>query len=151
MRDLILKSLVIGLIAISCSSVEISELERIEHLNAESYPQKWELVKMTGSIANQPASTGTDMAWQEYYVLFADGNFIKSRTHENTTGEEIGTYTFKPSSDTNYLELSYKYDSELIGNCSSEPMEFLILDDSNMLVATWWACDGPGLFYKRVE
>jgi hypothetical protein len=70
---------------------------------------------------------------------------------DNEVKEESGTYTFINLSDGTYLELVYVSDNELIGNCTQEPKELLKLNSENKLTGTWWACDGPGLVYERVE
>lgn len=106
---------------------------------------------MSGSIANVLPSTGSDMAWQEYYLLSADGTFIKYRERDNEVKVESGTFTYINLSDGKYLELVYPADNELVGNCTQEPKELLKSESENMLIGTWWACDGPGLKYKRVE
>lgn len=118
---------------------------------SDQYPQKWKLIEMSGSIANVPPSTGSDMAWQEYYILNSDSTFIKARETDNVVMQEAGTFTFKELSDGKYFELVYKSDNDLIGNCTSEAKELLKLNSEKKLTGTWWACDGPGLKYERVE
>ena len=131
------------IICISCSQTD--------HIASEQYPQKWKLTEMSGSIANVPPSTGSDMEWQEYYLLKADGTFTKHRERDQEVKEESGTYNFINLSDGKYLELVYPSKNELVGNCTQEPKELLKLNSENILIGTWWACDGPGLKYERVE
>ncbi len=118
---------------------------------SDQYPQKWQLIEMSGSIANVPPTGGSDMAWQEYYLLKSDSTFMKVRETDNVVKEEAGTFTFINLSDGKYLELIYTSDNDLIGNCTSEPKELLKLNSENKLIGTWWACDGPGLVYERVD
>lgn len=151
MKNFLLVAVIVGIL-LSCSLDKGIEMENpSEQSNAEQYTQKWELVGMSGSIANVPPSTGSDMAWQEYYLLYEDNTFVKSRTQDNITTEESGNYAFVTLSDGEYLELSYPSDNELIGNCTGEPKELLRLETVNKLVGTWWACDGPGLFYEKTD
>jgi hypothetical protein len=131
------------IVCISCS--------QIDHIASEQYPQKWKLTEMSGSVANIPPSTGSDMEWQEYYLLNADGTFIKHRERDYEVKVESGIYNFINLSDGKYLELVYPSDNELVGNCTQEPIEILKLNSVNKLIGTWWACDGPGLKYERVE
>ncbi|MDH5475899.1 MAG: hypothetical protein OEX22_09435 [Cyclobacteriaceae bacterium] len=142
MKNLIFASTIIGTLT-SCSYDEV--------LDSEQYPQKWKLIEMSGNIANVPPSTGSDMTWQEEYLLYSDNTFIKSRERGNVVMEEIGTFDFVILSDGKYLELIYESDNDLIGNCTSKAEELLKLSSDNKLTGTWQACDGPGLVYKRIE
>ena len=95
--------------------------------------------------------TGDDMAWQEFYILNADNTFVKSRTRDGQTKEEGGTYSFTTYGDEEYIELLYKMDNDLIGSCTAEPKELLIIKSTSEVYSTWNACDGPGLTYRRVD
>lgn len=116
----------------------------------EQYPQKWQLVKMTGQMPNSE-TTGADMEWQEFYLLNSDGSFTKSRERSDLLTEVSGAFTFKDSSEGKFLMLSYESDNTIIGNCSSKPFESLWLKSENKMMGTWLICDGPGLEYKRVK
>lgn len=142
MKNIILASLLIGTF-ISCSLNK--------EIDPEQYPQKWELIEISGSIADVPPLTGKDMDWQEYYLLNSDNSFVKSRERDKIITEVTGTFAFVIGTDSKYLELSYESDNKLIGNCTSEIKEHLNLNSENLLVGTWVACDGPGLVYERVE
>jgi len=142
MRNQIILTFLIGTL-ISCSSDK--EIQR------EPCPEKWQLIKMSGNDANIPPSTGSDMAWQESYLLYPNGTFTKTRKRDNVTTEENGTYAIITLSDGKYLELVYKSKNDLIGNCTIEAKELLKITSEKELVGTWWACDGPGLFYEKVE
>jgi hypothetical protein len=54
----------------SCSSDDESPFK--------DYKGKWILTQMTGMTANSQ-TTGSDMEWQEFYLLNANGTFKKSR------------------------------------------------------------------------
>jgi hypothetical protein len=114
----------------------------------EQYPQKWELIEMSGNIQNS-VTIGANMAWQEFYLLDANGTFIKHREQDGLVMEVSGSFSFEENSDGKYLKLKYKTDNKLIGSCSKQ--EEWLGFDSNRLRSTWWACDGPGLLYKRIE
>ncbi|WP_281987501.1 hypothetical protein [Aquimarina aggregata] len=134
---------------ISCSESTESELIPF---NSKLFPQQWQLVAMTGSIANMPPITGRKMSWQESYTLNTNKTFVKSRDTNGNVSLATGTYTFLILSDGTYLELTYISENNLIGNCNSDLKEILRLNDSqDKLTATWWACDGPGLFYERKQ
>ena len=138
------------ILVMACTSNDDSSNETPE-LKADGFPQRWELTAMTVMVAGVPPTTGDDMDWQEQYLLFADSTFLKSRTINEATLEQGGTFRIVEFSDGEYLELNYAEGGELIGNCSGGPMEFLRFESETQLIGTWWACDGPGLFYDRVE
>ncbi len=117
---------------------------------SNKYPQKWALIEMTGQTPNS-VKTGENMTWQEYYILKADGTFIKHREQDGVKYEASGDYTFQDKTDGKYLELAYDTDSEIIGSCLANQTENLRLTSATQLMGTWLACDGPGLEYKRVE
>ncbi len=138
-------------ILFSCSKNNESATQEESPLKADQYPQKWHLVKMSGMVTDIPPSTGADMAWQEYYLLQSNGAFIKSREQENTTITVQGTFKRVQLSDGEYLEFIHETESALLCNCSADLKEYLKLDSEKELIATCWACDGPGLFYERIE
>jgi hypothetical protein len=123
----------------SCSKEDQKEL-------SASNQQKWQLVKMTGSMINS-VTTGKDMSWQEYYVFNADGTFLKSREQNGQVKESSGTY----SKDEKYISLTYKKGAELIASCTGvQNQEQLYIVSADKLVGTWNICDGPGLEYQLV-
>lgn len=137
-------TILIGLLIFSSCQID-------DEFNPTQYPQKWQLVKMTGQIANSE-TTGNAMEWQEFYLLNSNGTFTKSRERNGLLMEESGTFTFKNLSEEKFLELIYASDNELIGSCySSELKESLWLKSENKLMGTWSECDGPGLEYERTE
>src|SRR6267154_1322555 len=77
-------------------------------IDPDQCPEKWQLVKMSGNDANVPPSTGSDMDWQEWYLLYSDRTFTKTRERESLVTEETGTYAIVTLSDGKYLELIYK-------------------------------------------
>jgi len=112
-------------------------------------PEKWQLVQMSGNIANVPPVTGSDMEWQEWYVLYPDDTFIKTRVRNNATTSADGSYSLVTLSGEQFLELTYPSGNELIGNCSAETKELLVIKSDDELASTWQMCDGPGLIYKK--
>jgi len=116
----------------------------------DSYPQKWQLLKMYYGMVNSE-STEDELEWQEYYILYENQSFTKSRLQEDILYEATGTFKYVNSDGDEYLELTYPTDSGIISNCSEEPVErLLVKSDDYMVGNSWLACDGPGLEYKRV-
>ena len=152
MKNLIFVSVITGSL-ISCSFNKGIDPENLnEKFDPAQYPQKWQLIEMSGSIATVPPSTGSDMYWQEYYLLYSDNTFIKFRKLEdNVVTKGTGNYALVILSDGKYLELIYESNNDLVGNCTGDANELLYLNSENKLIGTWSACDGPGLIYERVE
>lgn len=133
---------------LSCSILLLSCSNNDETV-PEEYSQIWQLTKMTGSISNSE-TTGGDMDWQEFYLLNSDGTFLKSREQNNVLIEISGTYTYENISEEKFIVFSYQSESSIIGNCTLELEEYLIIRD-NKFIGTWSACDGPGLEYEQLE
>lgn len=151
MKNIILIALMTCLL-FSCSKKEEIVIETQE-FSLDQYPQKWQLVSMQGNIANMPPATGTDMTWQEYYLLHADGTFTKHRQQNGQSTAVSGTFSFEKfdSDPLNYLVLTYEAKSALVGTCSAEPKENMVLVSSESMHNSWMICDGPTLLYKRVK
>ncbi|MDI6046706.1 hypothetical protein [Flavobacterium yafengii] len=126
----------------SCSEDEA------EAIVTTDYYGKWTLVSMSGSFQNS-GTTGTAMAWQEFYLFNTNGTFTKSRERNGVKTTLSGTYTTTTQSDGIYFELTYPNDSEIIGSCYGNQKEVLYLTANNSLSSTWSYCDGPGLEYKK--
>ena len=135
-------------ILIAFFSVFNSCSKDIAETTSTGYYGKWNLVKMSGSIANSE-STGAAMEWQEFYLFNTSGIFTKSRERNGITTTISGTYTATNHPDGIYLELTYPYNSEIIGSCYGNQKEILYFTDNDNLSSTWKSCDGPGLEYKK--
>ena len=133
----------------SCTEPDNSQVEDTE---LQFVDQKWELVRMTGSMVNS-TTIGGDMEWQEYYVFTPDGTFQKIRTRTGVVSKATGTFevTEYENDDEDYLELTYTEGLELIGNCSGNQKEVLIYRSATEFSNTLMACDGLGLDYVLVE
>lgn len=110
----------------------------------------WKLDQMTGNILNSE-TTGSEMEWQEFYLLNADGTFKKTRDRNGTTTEVFGTYNLINSSSEKLLELNYNSESEIIGSCYPDLKEEMFFQSENSFSSTWKNCDGPGLKYKKAN
>ena len=116
----------------------------------DKFPQKWQLTSMFGQTPNSTTS-GSDMEWQESYLLNSDGTFTKSRIRNGVLTEASGTFVFKDLTDGKYLELSYESNSDIIGSCTSGQKETLWVRSEIKMSGTWSYCDGPGLEYERIK
>ncbi len=131
----------------SCSKT-IDALES-KDFSINNYPQTWKLIKMTGSQEGSESS-GEEMEWQENYVFNSDGSFVKTRISTGELKSASGRYFF--NEEIQSFILDYGKSNPIIGSCGSAVEESLYYTkDSKILQSNWWACDGPGLFYKRIK
>ncbi len=117
---------------------------------ALQFPQKWQLVRVSGNMMNSE-TTGMAMQWQESILLNSDNTFIKTRQLPDKTIESSGTFTVTPNEIDKSVQLTllYEWDTRLVGNCFGEPLkEVYMLDSTCKLHGTWAMCDGPGLEYE---
>ncbi len=113
--------------------------------------QTWELYQMSGGLSGELTS-GEEMAWQEFYVFRSDSTFSKTRITDGLKLLGEGTFTMVDDSNESGLLLNYTSETvdQIVGNCSGDNSEYLYLDSGgDTLLSSWWACDGPGLFYRR--
>ncbi|MEJ8801592.1 hypothetical protein [Pontibacter sp. H249] len=150
MKNLLL-ALALLCVLTSCSKDDTPDAMTTEFAAGE-YPQKWQLVKMTGNIANAPALTGAAMPWQEFYVFNSNSSFTKTRERNGVTTAASGTFKIENLTTEKLLTLTYSSTNDIIGSCTSaEATETLGFMSDGTLHNTWNACDGPGLAYKRVK
>ena len=105
---------------------------------------------MTGNFQDSE-TTGKDMSWQENYVFNSDSTFLKTRNENGESNSAGGYYSFDEQEQS--FILNYNNSNPFIGNCTSESKEYLYFNNNNksLLLSAWWSCDGPGLFYERIE
>lgn len=144
---------IVALSLLSCSTKENEDIQ-ISSLDLvfKELPQEWKLIKMSGSFEGSE-TTGEAMSWQETYSFSEDGTFTKIRTtEEGETLKASGEFIISQERENSEkaLELTYEAEHVIIGNCYDLPIEYLYYrNDEELLLSNWWACDGPGLFYKK--
>jgi hypothetical protein len=149
MKNLLICICLLGTGLLSCSKNEDDALKT--DFDPQQFPQKWQLVKMRGSMVNSE-TTGAAMGWQESYLFWEDHKFTKSRQRGTMLTEASGTFVVEERAGEKVMILTYDSDSDLIGNCTSELKEGLVMTSNTQLLNGWWqACDGPYLEYARVE
>ncbi len=142
MKKQILLLLLIGTLC-SCSKDDFS-------VGLNDVIGNWKLVQMTGNIPNSE-TTGSEMEWQESYLLNSDGTFQKSRDRDGLVIEAFGTYSLIENTEEVFLELNFNNQSEIIGSCSSDIKESMTFQSENIFTSSWNACDGPGLKYEKID
>jgi len=133
-------ALIIVAILCSCSNDD-------DNVTQATLEGDWKLVQMSGSIPDSK-TTGSDMEWQESYLFFEDGNFLKTREIEESVVELTGSYSFNENPRS--LELTYGEESQIIGSCQSNLKENLFFSSNDVLSSTWHQCDGPSLDYEKI-
>jgi hypothetical protein len=113
MKKQILFLIIIGILC-SCSKNDINLENQIIG--------NWKLIQMSGTIPNSE-TTGTEMEWQETYLLNTDGTFQKSRNRDGVITDISGTYKLINNSTESLLELNFNSESEIIGSCTSNTKE----------------------------
>ncbi|AWX44103.1 hypothetical protein HME9304_01103 [Flagellimonas maritima] len=136
------------LVVSSCSESD-PEDKNAKQVPLEGSAQKWELVRMTGSMINSE-TVGDDMDWQEYYILRPDSTFLKQREHNGGKTTATGFYKLVEQEKESYFELTFETGKELVASCSGNGKETLMFT-GYMLYSTWNACDGPGLEYRLAK
>jgi hypothetical protein len=109
---------------------------------------QWQLVEISGNMANLPPLKGEAMSWQESYTLQPDSTFTKERRGDKQL-QASGRYKLINIGEEQLIEFSYNAASEIIGSCLGDNKETLRLLNGK-LYGTWQACDGPGLTYERM-
>ena len=131
----------------ACNDSEESDLG----FSAREFPQRWKLVRMTGSFAGSETE-GTAMEWQESYVFDRGNTFTKTRLRDGQVETAFGSFFRIEAGEEVGFKLVFSQDSEIIANCTGDQVEFLYFDSARTsLRGSWWACDGPGLFYSRTD
>lgn len=118
---------------------------------------EWVLVQTEGQFAGSK-QTGSEMPFQETYVLQNDGSFTKTRLKD---GEEIkATGTFEVTETSEFLHVEeaiasvffhHNTQNPLIATCySSSLTEELYLTTGGELISLHHTCDGLGLQYEQI-
>ena len=106
----------------------------------------WKLVKMVSGWTNQETPAEA-LEYEEYYTFQEDSTFTKYRSNGESA---TGTYLIGENEDGLYVETFYPEETELRESCTGGK-EFLRLEQSGILVGGSLPCDGPALYYEKVE
>jgi hypothetical protein len=144
MKKLIILTLFSGLF-FSCKK----EINHEMLFDQNKYPQHWKLIEMAENFQSK-VTKGTDMPWQESYILDTNGTFIKTRLQDGLTIEGTGSFTIHvDSANVRYIQLKYDTLNNIIGSCYFQ--EEYLRFEADKLISSWAACDGPGLTYQRTK
>lgn len=118
----------------------------------------WELVRTHGQVPDSER-TGSEMQFQENYLIREDGTFIKKREEDGITTQITGTYLLDEEGFTSqwgspmwFITMKYEERSILIASCTSSQLEEdLFFTRDLRLVSTHHQCDGLGLEYRKLK
>ena len=115
---------------------------------------EWELVKM-GSSWTAEVQEGEDLELTETYVFHSNNAFEKTRNSADGEFQASGTFTWREAEMLGssmarvYLTLTFQSGEEILGSCTQDGNEELIITHQEELRNTWGACDGPILHYRK--
>lgn len=135
----------------SCS-IETDTLPELDPLGT------WKLVRTHGQVPNSER-TGSEMPFQETYLLLEDGTFVKKREQDGITTQISGTYILDEEGFTSqwgspmwFIKMQYEERSLLIASCTSSQLEEeLYFTMDHRLISTHDSCDGLGLEYRKIK
>ena len=142
-----LKPVAILLIILLCSCSSGSTESQFDR---NVFPQEWHLIRITTSITGD-FKEGTEMEFQESFILHSSGLFTKTRETSAGTVEGFGKYSFNEGENGTILELLHDSTNQTIVNCSGDLIELFSMATNETLVGSSAPCDGPILFYERVN
>lgn len=129
---------------------DLSAGETVLPLSEEEFPQEWQLVTMSGMLANSETS-GEEMEYQEIYRFLPDQTFSKTRIQDDSSTEASGTFSIiRNEAGEEYFKLSYSEENVLIENCDGGKEEWLLLDQEKNLRGTANACDHLSKTYRQI-
>ena len=122
-----------------------------EPFDIKSFPQTWVLDQMTIGLSGQ-VLTENELPYQETIALQNDKRFVKTRDSEGTITVGEGSFSFITSEAGIVLNMIYDSDTNLISSCSGEKnIERFNVSSSSSISGGSSPCDGPALFYIRIE
>ena len=136
-------------VLISCDKDEQNQEEfTIKDFSTTDFPQEWKLVASRAAM-NPNAKVTKVEGETESYIFNEDFTFQKKTKIEDETIIAEGTFSIN---EHEFIILEYLEESDLIASCNRKSkFEYLHFYDSQLINDSWIACDGPYLYYKRVD
>ena len=138
-----------SLVLISCDKDEQNQEEfTIKDFSATNFPQEWKLVASRAAMTPNAKVTKVE-GEVESYIFNEDFTFQKKTKIEDETIIAEGTFSIN---EREFIILEYLEEPDLIASCNRKAkLEYLHFYDSQLINDSWIACDGPYLYYKRVD
>ncbi|MFC6857932.1 hypothetical protein [Zunongwangia atlantica] len=140
---------VFSFILISCDKDElVAEEFTVEHFSASDFPQEWVIVgSRAAMIPNAEIISIEDGT--ESYTFNEDHTFQKTTKIEDELVTAEGTFSID---ERDFIILEYFEEPDLIASCSRHSKtEFLHFSENQLVNSSWVICDGPYLYYEKVE
>ena len=140
---------VFSFILISCDKDEsLGEELTIEHFSVSDFPQEWVIVgSRAAMIPNAEIVSIEDGT--ESYIFNEDSTFQKRAEIEDELITAEGTFSID---ERDFIILEYFEESDLIASCSRHSkLESLHFSKNQLINDSWIICDGPYLYYEKVE
>ncbi|WP_417884862.1 hypothetical protein [Zunongwangia sp.] len=139
---------IFSLFLISCDSDNDKEEIVVRKFSFTDFPQEWKLVGVRSAMIPN-AEVEKDLDYNESYTFYEDHTFQKKSNVEGEVHIAEGVFSIN---DSEIIMLEYGEESNLIANCSSRSkIENLNFSEDQLVNGSWVACDGPYLYYKRIE
>ncbi|WP_405252920.1 hypothetical protein [Dokdonia sp. Asnod3-C12] len=110
--------------------------------------ETWQLVEMTAGMVS-PSDQEAELSMSQTYVFTPEMTFTKQQTKDASTIEASGTYTTKETSEGIFYSLKYTEALQIVGSCTGNDNEELLLRKDGKLQNSWMMCDGPLLVYEK--
>jgi hypothetical protein len=110
--------------------------------------ETWQLVEMTAGMV-PPSDQEAELSMSQTYVFTPEMTFTKQQTKDASTTEASGTYTTKETSEGVFYSLKYTEGLQIVGSCTGNGNEELLLRKDGKLQNSWMMCDGPLLVYEK--
>ncbi|WP_405224599.1 hypothetical protein [Dokdonia sp. Asnod1-B02] len=110
--------------------------------------ETWQLVEMTAGMV-PPSNQEAELSMSQTYVFTPEMTFKKQQTKDASTIEASGTYTTKETSEGIFYSLKYTEGLQIVGSCTGNDNEELLVRKDGKLQNSWMMCDGPLLVYEK--
>ncbi|WP_298325197.1 hypothetical protein [uncultured Dokdonia sp.] len=110
--------------------------------------ETWQLIEMTAGMVS-PSDQEAELSMNQTYVFTPEMTFTKQQTKDASTIEASGTYTTKETSEGIFYSLKYTEGLQIVGSCTGNDNEELLLRKDGKLQNSWMMCDGPLLVYEK--
>lgn len=133
--------------SISCDTNNEEEVSTLD-FSLNTFPQQWKLVGVKAAMMPN-AEIEADLNYNEFYKLSEDKSFQKVRIADGETVTGHGTFSI--NEEKKQLVFKFEESSGLISNCSNQKIEYLDFSEDRLINNSWALCDGPFLYFKRIE
>jgi len=110
--------------------------------------ETWQLIEITAGMVS-PSDQEAELSMRQTYVFTPEMTFTKQQSKDGSTIEASGTYTTKETSEGIFYTLKYTEGLQIVGSCTGNDSEELLVRKDGKLQNSWMMCDGPSLVYEK--